>query len=197
VDTQTSSWLAADDARLSAQGCEDCRAKASLVSLGALSALRIEIKHRLGRLPMPLTPSASVATRRNWLALETFHSRKRSAVCDADLPPLHRGPFDRGLVSQATVFGLTIVTPDPDIRACPVPTIWQGTPQRSGPNPPCGSMLRRWASSHHFRGGPRLGPKFLRPRGTDSPQQVGGREPSATAHGPRQSDLAAKTFRLS
>ncbi|MDE0102826.1 MAG: hypothetical protein OXN89_10645 [Bryobacterales bacterium] len=71
-----------------------------------------------------MTPSATVATRRDWLGLETLPFDESSAACDADLPPLHRDPVDRGLVSQAMVYGLTIVTPDPEIRAYPVPTIW-------------------------------------------------------------------------
>ena len=124
LDTCTFLWLAADAPKLSARARKTCREWANLVWLGAQSALRIAIKHWLGRLPMPLAPSAYVASKRDWLGLEPLPFGESSAACDADLPPLHRDPFDRGLVSQATVHGLTIVTPDPDIRAYPVPTLW-------------------------------------------------------------------------
>jgi PIN domain nuclease of toxin-antitoxin system len=40
------------------------------------------------------------------------------------LPDLHRDPFDRLLVSQAIVHGLTILTPDPLVTQYPARTIW-------------------------------------------------------------------------
>ena len=40
------------------------------------------------------------------------------------LPPLHRDPFDRMLVSHAIARGLTVVTPDPAVRAYPCLTWW-------------------------------------------------------------------------
>jgi PIN domain nuclease of toxin-antitoxin system len=38
---------------------------------------------------------------------------EESALHVARLPSLHRDPFDRMLVAQAIVHGLTILTPDP------------------------------------------------------------------------------------
>ena len=49
---------------------------------------------------------------------------EESALLVAKLPPLHRDPFDRVLVSQAIVHGLTIVTPDPAVTDYPVRTVW-------------------------------------------------------------------------
>jgi PIN domain nuclease of toxin-antitoxin system len=40
------------------------------------------------------------------------------------LPPLHRDPFDRMLVSQAIAGSLALVTPDPLITQYPVRIIW-------------------------------------------------------------------------
>jgi PIN domain nuclease of toxin-antitoxin system len=40
------------------------------------------------------------------------------------LPPVHNDPFDRMLVCQAIVHGLTILTPDRHIARYPVPVIW-------------------------------------------------------------------------
>lgn len=33
-------------------------------------------------------------------------------------------PFDRGLVSQAILHGMTLVTPDADLARYPAPTLW-------------------------------------------------------------------------
>jgi PIN domain nuclease of toxin-antitoxin system len=40
------------------------------------------------------------------------------------LPPIHRDPFDRMLIAQARVEGLSIVTRDGQIRRYPVDTVW-------------------------------------------------------------------------
>jgi len=45
------------------------------------------------------------------------HSVERVAV--ADLPPLHRDPFDRILVAQSIVEGITLLTTDPRVAQYP------------------------------------------------------------------------------
>ncbi|MEP7009466.1 MAG: type II toxin-antitoxin system VapC family toxin [Acidobacteriota bacterium] len=54
-----------------------------------------------------------------WAALD-----EESALQVAQLPPLHRDPFDRILVAQAIVHGCVLLTPDPDIQAYPVRVAW-------------------------------------------------------------------------
>jgi len=41
----------------------------------------------------------------------------KHAVAVGDLPGLHRDPFDRLLVAQTRVEGLTLVTTDPQVQA--------------------------------------------------------------------------------
>ena len=43
------------------------------------------------------------------------------AVAVADLPPLHRDPFDRILVAQSIVEGITLLTSDPRVAQYPGP----------------------------------------------------------------------------
>lgn len=124
VDTCTFLWLAADDPQFSRTARDACRDPVNDVYLSALSAWEIAIKHRLGRLPLPEPPQHYVASRRAWLGLEPLDFHAAAATHDALLPPLHRDPFDRGLVSQAILLGLSIVTPDPAITRYPAPTLW-------------------------------------------------------------------------
>lgn len=124
LDTCTFLWLAADDAQLSPAAREACRDPGNEVYLSSLSAWEIAIKHRLGRLPLPEPPSRYVASRRAWLCVEPLAFDDAAATHDALLPPHHRDPFDRGLVSQAILHGLRIVTPDPAIARYPAPTLW-------------------------------------------------------------------------
>jgi PIN domain nuclease of toxin-antitoxin system len=43
------------------------------------------------------------------------------AVAIGDLPPLHRDPFDRILVAQSVVEGITLLTSDPLVAQYPAP----------------------------------------------------------------------------
>lgn len=124
VDTCTFLWMAAADSRLSRTAEAACRDPGNTVYLSALSAWEIAIKHRLGRLPLPESPVRYVPSRREWLELEPLPFDEASAAHEVLLPTLHTDPFDRGLVSQAIVNGLTIVTPDEAISSYPAPVLW-------------------------------------------------------------------------
>ncbi|MCY4574899.1 MAG: type II toxin-antitoxin system VapC family toxin [Gemmatimonadetes bacterium] len=124
VDTCTFLWLAADDAQLSCTARSACRDPENAVYLSALSAWEIAIKHRIGRLPLPHSPRRYVTSRREWLGLEPLAFDEAAAALDSRLPPLHADPFDRGLVSQAILNGMTIVTPDEAIACYPAPILW-------------------------------------------------------------------------
>ncbi len=65
-----------------------------------------------------------MTSRREWLGLEPLPFDERSAAHDDLLPMLHSDPFDRGLVCQAILHGMTIVTPDEAIARYPVPVLW-------------------------------------------------------------------------
>jgi len=49
---------------------------------------------------------------------------EESALHVTKLPSLHGDPFDRLLVSQAIVHGMTILTPDPIVARYPARTLW-------------------------------------------------------------------------
>ena len=51
-------------------------------------------------------------------------SLEDAAVYVAKLPRLHADPFDRLLVAQAVVNGMTILTPDAEIEQYAVRTLW-------------------------------------------------------------------------
>ena len=92
--------------------------------LSALSTWEIAIKYRLGRLPLPESPESFVGSRRRRMQIEALPFDERDAAHDVVLPRHHRDPFDRGIVSQAILRGMTIVSPDPLIARYPAPVLW-------------------------------------------------------------------------
>lgn len=123
LDTCTVLWLARGDPQIPSQ-VRSAIASASEVWLSAASAWEIAIKHALGRLPLPVPPREFIREVRDRYQFKSLPIDEESALLIAKLPPLHRDPFDRILVSQAIAHGLTIVTPDPAVTAYPVRAMW-------------------------------------------------------------------------
>jgi PIN domain nuclease of toxin-antitoxin system len=79
------------------------------VAVSAASIWEISIKRELGKLRVPADFVEHVeATRFSALPVTADHGWRAGG-----LPPHHRDPFDRVLVAQAQVEGLTLVTRDP------------------------------------------------------------------------------------
>jgi PIN domain nuclease of toxin-antitoxin system len=56
--------------------------------------------------------------------IESLAIDEESALHVSRLPGIHRDPFDRMIVAQAIVHGLTILTPDPLVTRYPGRTTW-------------------------------------------------------------------------
>lgn len=74
---------------------------------------------------MRLPPEDYVPQQRRLHRVDALPISEESTLQVGKLPDLHRDPFDRLIVAQAIVGGLTVVTPDRLIRNYPVPTLWQ------------------------------------------------------------------------
>jgi len=80
--------------------------------LSVASAWEVAIKHALGKLPLNNPPSRLLDVSVRELKLIVLPIALDHALAAASLPPLHKDPFDRMLVAQAQVGGLTLVTAD-------------------------------------------------------------------------------------
>ena len=83
------------------------RSEGAMVSI--LSPWEMLIKHQVGKLDLPTLDVASdvVAQGFGLLAIKPEH-----LLALAELPMLHRDPFDRLLLAQAKAEGMTVVTTD-------------------------------------------------------------------------------------
>jgi PIN domain nuclease of toxin-antitoxin system len=124
LDTCTFLWAAADPDRLSRRARELFLSREHEVYLSAASAWEIAIKHATGRLPLEQPPDRFVIDQREASGVAPLPVDEESALHISRLPALHRDPFDRLLVAQAIVHGMTILTPDPLVTQYPARTAW-------------------------------------------------------------------------
>jgi PIN domain nuclease of toxin-antitoxin system len=94
------------------------------VFLSAASAWEIAQKHARGKLRVSEPPHRCISLEREARAIASLAIDEESTLHVARLPALHRDPFDRLIVSQAIVHGMTILTPDPLIAQYPARVIW-------------------------------------------------------------------------
>ncbi len=122
LDTHIFLWLQTEPERLgeALQLVEDERTE---LLLSAASSWEIAIKYRLGKLPLPESPDRYVPARMHAIGAQAVAVEHPHALAVATLPPLHRDPFDRLLVAQATLLGLTIATADPSVAQYSIPTV--------------------------------------------------------------------------
>jgi len=111
LDTCALLWLATDQRQLSrrALGMID---RASIVYISAITCFEIGIKHRSGKLKLPLSP-------REWCEGILKHHDVSVLPVDAEvclkateLPLIHRDPCDRFIIATALLHDLPVVTAD-------------------------------------------------------------------------------------
>ena len=124
LDTVTFLWLLSDSPRLSEKTRGAFRDPDNEVYLSSVSSWEIAVKNRLGKLPLPQPAEIFVPEMRETLLVESLPLDEASTLQLCKLPDLHRDPFDRMLVCQAIEHGLTIMTPDEQIRQYPVRCLW-------------------------------------------------------------------------
>jgi PIN domain nuclease of toxin-antitoxin system len=124
LDTCTFLWALSGEPPLPARVAALVQDPDNEVFLSAASAWEIAIKYAAGKLRLPDDPARFVPAMRAERGFTAFAVDEESALHIAKLPPLHGDPFDRLLVAQAIVHGMTSLTPDPIVARYPARTLW-------------------------------------------------------------------------
>ncbi|CAG9165774.1 type II toxin-antitoxin system VapC family toxin [Cupriavidus respiraculi] len=120
LDTHLLLWAAGMPERLSAPARAIIEARDSVLFFSVASLWEIAIKRGVGRTDFQVDPRL---LRRGLLdnGYSELPIASEHAVAIDSLPPLHRDPFDRLLVAQATVEGITLLTSDSLVAQYPGP----------------------------------------------------------------------------
>lgn len=123
LDTHIFLWFISGDPRLSADLRDAIRQTDNEVYLSVVSIWESIVKHSLGKLPLPEPPETYLPKQRSLHQIVSLAVDENSVAQLAQLPPLHRDPFDRMLICQALQNELAIATVDVAIRAYSVSLI--------------------------------------------------------------------------
>lgn len=120
LDTHVLLWAAGEPGKLSEAALADIEDPDSELLFSAASLWEVSIKRGLGRPDFTVDPRL---LRRGLLdngyvelAVTSAH-----AVAVDGLPPIHKDPFDRILIAQAIVEGVTLLTVDELVMKYPAP----------------------------------------------------------------------------
>ena len=120
LDTHVFLWYITADPRLPAPFLVAIREPANDVYLSAASIWEAVIKHGLGKLPLPAPPAEYLPRQRDAHGIDALPIDEGAMTHLANLPALHRDPFDRLLIAQALQHALTIATLDSHVALYPV-----------------------------------------------------------------------------
>ncbi len=111
LDTCGLLWLAHEQERLSTETLRQID-MSSVVYVSAITSFEIGLKHKAGKLALPVPP-------RDWFEQIVAHHDLSvididAAIClkATELPDIHRDPCDRFVIATATIRRLPVVTAD-------------------------------------------------------------------------------------
>ncbi len=114
LDTHVFLWACQDFDKLPAKAQAAMRRETNDLFLSAASLWEIAIKRALGRLSFPLEDVDQLLVA---MGIEPIPITIDHAITAGGLPHHHDDPFDRMLVAQAQIEGLTLVTVDQKLPA--------------------------------------------------------------------------------
>jgi len=113
--------MADEPERIADRARKAMKAPGARIVVSAVNVWEVAIKRRLGKLDAP--PDLLARLEQAGVDLLPITARHGDRV--GALPMHHRDPFDRLLIAQASVDGLTLVTGDSEIAEYEVDVLWR------------------------------------------------------------------------
>ncbi len=94
------------------------------IHLSSASLWEISIKYSIGKLELKKNPSEWLPNVIVQMDLATLPINQQHALTITKLPPHHKDPFDRMLISQAKSENMPILSPDHVFKIYEIPVVW-------------------------------------------------------------------------
>ena len=120
LDTHVFLWYISADPKLPSAFRSAIENPQNETYLSVVSVWEAVIKYALGKLPLLVPPAEYLPQQRAAHLIASLPLEEGVLIELANLPALHRDPFDRILIAQALRHGLTLVSVDDAVRAYPV-----------------------------------------------------------------------------
>ena len=124
LDTHVFIWWDNHRSRLSPKALALCEDLDNDIYLSIVSVWELQIKSLLGKLTLPLPLVETIEQQITQNRLQILPLQLDHVYAIAQLPDLHKDPFDRLLLAQVVAEGLQFITADAEIQKYPLPTIW-------------------------------------------------------------------------
>lgn len=124
LDTCTFLWLALEPVRLSKAARRMLDDPRTYRCLSQASVLEIVLKHRAGKLPLPLPPDVWIPSRRAFFQVDDMPLSEAVIYRSGLLPDGHDDPFDRLIAAHAMESGSTLLSPDTPLSFLGASRIW-------------------------------------------------------------------------
>jgi PIN domain nuclease of toxin-antitoxin system len=112
IDTQIFLWLFGFVSRISPDVENLLKSGNHDIYLSAASVWEIAIKYGNGKLQLPDKPEIFIPDRMNRAGFKRLEITLEHALAVANLPQIHKDPFDRLLIAQANLEKLTLLSAD-------------------------------------------------------------------------------------
>ncbi len=123
LDTHAFIWWDSDPSQLSSTALAALRDPSNEVWLSVCSVWEMAIKVDLGKLTLRL-PLPDIVAQQRTNGLRVMPISLEHSVAILGLPPIHKDPFDRLLIAQATVESAKLVTNDQLVGKYSVSVLW-------------------------------------------------------------------------
>lgn len=124
LDTHTFIWWDLEPERLSPRVLSLCQDANNRMVLSVASVWEMQIKIQLGKLQFPKPLDQMIAEQQETNQIEILPVALEHVLALAELPMLHKDPFDRLIVAQAKTEALTLLSRDPRVAAYGVAVDW-------------------------------------------------------------------------
>ncbi len=120
LDTHVFLWFISGDTKLRTDLRDAIQDVTNEVFLSVASVWEAVIKSQLGKLPLPQPAEIYLPGQRVRHRVTSLEIDEATVVELAQLPSIHRDPFDRILIAQARRHGMKLATVDPIVQSYPV-----------------------------------------------------------------------------